>query len=144
MQAWNKALIAVVAAAAALTAGWAHAQQANSQFIGITGYRVGPYGANGAAFLQRVTSTISTSINERDGGINGVKLVLGRVPRPNTTNAKGVECYERLKSSRNGPTRASDVKRHHLYALSTSARPSECRRLVGINASAMNWTKRGQ
>ena len=35
MQAWNKALIAVIAGAAALTAGWALAQQANSQFIGI-------------------------------------------------------------------------------------------------------------
>ncbi len=43
-------------------------------------------------------------INERDGGINGVKLVAEECETGYATD-KGVECYERLKGK--GPTGAA-------------------------------------
>ena len=52
MKTWIKTLTVLLA----LTGGLAvvqpvTAQQAGTQFMGILGYRVGPYGANGAAFF---------------------------------------------------------------------------------------------
>ena len=47
--------------------------------------------------------TIWTLLNERDGGINGVKIVFEECETGYATD-KGVECYERLKGK--GPTGA--------------------------------------
>jgi branched-chain amino acid transport system substrate-binding protein len=116
MQAWKKALTTLLAGAAALSAGWAVAQDANTQFIGITGYRVGPYGANGAAFFSGFIDYLNL-INERDGGINGVKLSWEEC-ETEYNNAKGVECYERLKSKvGTGPTAVHPMSTGITYAL---------------------------
>ena len=116
MQVWSKAFITVLAGAAALTAGWALAQQANTQFIGITGYRVGPYGANGAAFFSGFIDYLNL-VNERDGGINGVKLSWEEC-ETEYNNAKGVECYERLKGkAATGPTAVHPMSTGITYAL---------------------------
>jgi len=116
MQAWSKAFITLLAGAAALTAGWAVAQQANTQFIGITGYRVGPYGANGAAFFSGFIDYLNL-VNERDGGINGVKLSWEEC-ETEYNNAKGVECYERLKGkAATGPTAVHPMSTGITYAL---------------------------
>jgi branched-chain amino acid transport system substrate-binding protein len=116
MQAWSKALFTLLAGAAALTAGWAVAQQANTQFIGITGYRVGPYGANGAAFFSGFIDYLNL-VNERDGGINGVKLSWEEC-ETEYNNAKGVECYERLKGkAATGPTAVHPMSTGITYAL---------------------------
>ena len=45
-------------------------------------------------------------LNRRDGGINGGEVHLAEV-RDRVHNARGVECYERLKNS--GPTGATLV-----------------------------------
>ncbi len=79
------------------------AQQAGTQFMGILGYRVGPYGANGASVFTGMIDYFNL-VNERDGGINGVKLTWEEC-ETEYNNAKGVECYERLKTrSATGPT----------------------------------------
>ena len=47
-------------------------------------------------------------INERDGGINGVKITYEEC-ETGYNNDKGVECYERLKNK--GPTGAASSTR---------------------------------
>ncbi len=94
----------------------AGAQQPGTQFMGILGYRVGPYGANGAAFFTGMIDYLNL-INERDGGINGVKLSWEEC-ETEYNNAKGVECYERLKArSANGPTAIHPMSTGITYAL---------------------------
>src|SRR5829696_7551740 len=116
MQALKRALIISLAGAAALTAAWAIAQQASTQFIGITGYRVGPYGANGAAFFSGFIDYLNL-VNERDGDINGVKLSWEEC-ETEYNNAKGVECYERLKAKvATGPTAVHPMSTGITYAL---------------------------
>ena len=74
----------------------------NEQFLPALVYRTGPYAPNGIPFADGVAD-YWTLINERDGGINGVKIVSEECETGYATD-KGVECYERLKSK--GPTGA--------------------------------------
>ncbi len=102
MSAWKRILLVMMAAAGAAMAVPAPAQQAGTQFIGITSYRVGPYGANGASFFNGFIDYLAL-VNERDGGVNGVKLSWEEC-ETEYNNTKGVECYERLKTrSATGP-----------------------------------------
>jgi len=71
------------------------ANAAEEQFIGLPSYRVGPYGAGGAGIFGGWIDYMQL-INERDGGINGVKLTWEEC-ETEYNNARGVECYERLK-----------------------------------------------
>src|SRR5713101_6113386 len=66
------------------------------QFIGLPTYRVGPYAAGGSGIYGGWIDYM-TLINEREGGINGVKLVWEEC-ETEYNNARGVECYERLKT----------------------------------------------
>ena len=70
--------------------------QANEQFIALPSYRVGPYGANGQAYYGGMIDYM-TYVNMKEGGINGVKLGWEEC-ETEYNNAKGVECYERLKA----------------------------------------------
>jgi branched-chain amino acid transport system substrate-binding protein len=74
----------------------------NEQFLPSLVYRTGPYAPNGIPFANGVAD-YWTLINERDGGINGVKIVFEECETGYATD-KGVECYERLKGK--GPTGA--------------------------------------
>jgi len=69
--------------------------QAEDQFISIPSYRVGPYGQNGQAFYGGFVDYLN-KINMANNGINGVKLAWEEC-ETEYNNAKGVECYERLK-----------------------------------------------
>ncbi|MCW8847837.1 MAG: ABC transporter substrate-binding protein, partial [Sedimenticola sp.] len=73
---------------------------ADGQFIGSLVYRTGPYAPGGIPWADGFADYINL-LNERDGGINGVKLDLEECDTAYNTD-KGVECYERLKG--NGPT----------------------------------------
>jgi branched-chain amino acid transport system substrate-binding protein len=75
----------------------------NEQFFPLLVYRTGPYAPNGIPFADGVSDYL-TLINERDGGINGVKITTEECETGYATD-KGVECYERLKAK--GPTGAS-------------------------------------
>ncbi|HEX9452327.1 MAG TPA: ABC transporter substrate-binding protein, partial [Burkholderiales bacterium] len=73
-------------------------------------------GANGAAFFTGMIDYLNL-VNERDGGINGVKLTWEEC-ETEYNNAKGVECYERLKTrSENGPTAIHPMSTGITYGL---------------------------
>jgi branched-chain amino acid transport system substrate-binding protein len=69
---------------------------AEEQFFPIISYRVGPYGANGMALFGGFIDYLNY-VNLKEGGVNGVKMVWEEC-ETEYNNAKGVECYERLKS----------------------------------------------
>jgi len=77
----------------------------NEQFIPALVYRSGAYAPNGVPYANG-TADYYNLINERDGGINGVKIVFEECDFAYATD-RGVECYERLK--RKGPTGAAFV-----------------------------------
>ena len=86
-------LAVAVVGAAGTTAALA---QGGEQFLPSLVYRTGAYAVNGVPFANGVAD-YWTLINERDGGINGVKIVFEECETGYATD-KGVECYERLKS----------------------------------------------
>ncbi|MFL5086010.1 MAG: ABC transporter substrate-binding protein, partial [Xanthobacteraceae bacterium] len=94
---------AVAALASAALAAPALAQ--NEQFIPHLVYRTGAYAPNGIPFANGVADYYKL-VNERDGGINGVKIVFEECDTGYATD-RGVECYERLKGK--GPTGAAYV-----------------------------------
>ena len=68
---------------------------ADEQFIGLPSYRVGPYASGGSGLFGGWIDYMQL-VNERDGGVNGVKLTWEEC-ETEYNNARGVECYERLK-----------------------------------------------
>jgi branched-chain amino acid transport system substrate-binding protein len=103
------ALRKLALAGAALVSGGliaaAPAAAQNEQFIPGLIYRTGAYAPNGIPFANGVADYYSL-INERDGGINGVKILYEECDTAYATD-RGVECYERLKGK--GPTGAAFV-----------------------------------
>jgi branched-chain amino acid transport system substrate-binding protein len=83
----------------------APAQAQNEQFIPALVYRTGAYAPNGVPFANGIADYYNL-INERDGGINGVKIVFEECEFGYATD-RGVECYERLKAK--GPTGAAYI-----------------------------------
>ena len=93
---------------AALTAGSFNTSTAlakGEQFIPLLVYRSGPFAPNGIPYADGASDYYKL-LNERDGGINGVKIITEECDTQ-YNNDRGVECYERLKA--NGPTGASAV-----------------------------------
>jgi branched-chain amino acid transport system substrate-binding protein len=101
----RKPVGAAFAALVATTALHASALAQNEQFIPNLVYRTGAYAPNGIPFANGLADYY-TLINERDGGINGVKIVFEECDTGYATD-RGVECYERLK--RKGPTGAAYI-----------------------------------
>jgi len=95
-----KTTIIAAAVIAGSLAGAATTFAADSQFIGSLVYRTGPYAPGGIPWADGFADYINL-LNERDGGINGVRLDLEECDTAYNTD-KGVECYERLKN--NGAT----------------------------------------
>src|SRR6266571_3058658 len=87
------------ALAAALIAGpmaaAVHAQP-KEMFVPLLVYRTGPFAPSGIPIANGFVDYF-TLVNERDGGINGVKLVWEECETQYDTK-QGVECYERLKA----------------------------------------------
>src|SRR5437899_5284361 len=92
----SKILIAVLALAvlAGPIAPAAFAQ-AKEVFIPLLVYRTGPYAPSGIPIANGFVDYFSL-LNERDGGINGVKVAWEECETQYDTK-QGVECYERLK-----------------------------------------------
>jgi len=103
------ALAALVAAAALAVPAVAQ----NEQFIPQLVYRTGAYAPNGIPVANGIADYY-TLINERDGGINRVKIMFEECDTGYATD-RGVECYERLKGK--GPTGAA-----YVLPLSTASR----------------------
>ncbi len=78
---------------------------AAEQFIPMLVYRTGPYAPSGIPVANGFRDYY-TLVNNRDGGINGVKITFEECETKYNTKI-GVECYEKLKGK--GPTGASLV-----------------------------------
>jgi branched-chain amino acid transport system substrate-binding protein len=76
-------------------AGPAQAQD-KTIFIPLLVYRTGPYAPSGIPSANGFNDLFNL-INERDGGINGVKIAFEECETQYDTK-QGVECYERLKA----------------------------------------------
>lgn len=92
----NKLLLIPILACAHIQSPSAAAGDPGTQFIGLPSYRIGAYAAGGTGVYGGWIDYM-TLINERDGGINGVRLVWEEC-ETEYNNARGVECYERMKS----------------------------------------------
>jgi len=86
----------------AFLAGGAFAQ-VNEQFVPVLVYRTGAYAPNGVPWANGFVDYLKL-VNERDGGVGGVKLTYEECETGYSTD-RGVECYERLKGK--GPTGAT-------------------------------------
>ena len=69
--------------------------QDKSIFFPLLVYRTGPYAPSGIPIANGASDYLNL-LNERDGGINGVKIVFEECETQYDTK-QGVECYERLK-----------------------------------------------
>ncbi|MBB6306465.1 ABC transporter substrate-binding protein [Xanthobacter tagetidis] len=87
--------LSLAAGIAGATLAPAGAQTAKEQFIPITLYRTGPMGSFGTPPMVAYMDYMAM-LNERDGGINGVKLVWEECETAYQPD-RMVECYERLK-----------------------------------------------
>jgi branched-chain amino acid transport system substrate-binding protein len=91
-------------AALSLAGSLAVAQPAKmEQFVPVLVYRTGPYAPNGVPWADGFVDYLNL-VNERDGGINGVRIAFEECEFGYATD-RGVECYERLKGK--GPTGAA-------------------------------------
>jgi branched-chain amino acid transport system substrate-binding protein len=88
--------------AATLALGpWSRAVHAAGEiFIPLLVYRTGAYAPNGIPSANGFNDYFNL-LNERDGGINGVKIVFEECEFQYDTK-QGVECYERLKGKHAG------------------------------------------
>ena len=77
----------------ALGAGIAHAQ--DSIYVPLLTYRTGPFAGSGQPIANAMHDYLEM-LNQRDGGIGGVKLVIEECETGYDTK-KGLECYEAIK-----------------------------------------------
>ena len=84
-------LALVTAAPAAVTA----AQAEDGIFVPFFTYRTGPFAGSGIPIANGMVDYLNM-LNERDGGIGGVKLLIEECETGYDTK-KGVECYESVK-----------------------------------------------
>ena len=111
-----KVLALAIALSGTLAAADAVAQS-NEIFVPALVYRTGPYAPNGVPWADGFVDYLKL-VNERDGGINGVKIAYEECETGYATD-RGVECYERLKSRK--PVAFSPLSTGITYALTEKA-----------------------
>ena len=94
----NVMVAALVLALAAGPLATAALAQGGSIFVPLLVYRTGPYAPSGIPIANGFVDYFNL-INERDGGINGIKLAWEECETQYDTK-QGVECYERLKEKK--------------------------------------------
>src|SRR6478735_8758728 len=109
MKWWMKGLLG---AGLAVVAMQASAQ--NEQYIPILSYRVGPYAAGGSGYFGGAIDYF-TLVN-MNGGINGVKIKWEECETEYNA-ARGVECYERLKTRNGGASTVEPLSTGIAYGL---------------------------
>ncbi len=82
--------VITAASAAAVTA-----QAEEGIYVPLFSYRTGPYSGAGAAIFNGISDYLNM-LNERDGGIGGVRLLVEECETGYDTK-KGVECYDSVK-----------------------------------------------
>lgn len=93
---YKAAMLSAMIAAAPLAMSGA-AQAEDSVSLPNLSYRTGPFAATGIPLMNGQRDYIMM-LNERDGGLNGLKLNYEECETGYNTE-KGVECYEKLKST---------------------------------------------
>ncbi len=88
-------LIGALASALLVAPGAALAQTAKEVFVPLLVYRTGPYAPSGIPLANGFIDYF-TLVNERDGGVNGLRIVWEECETQYDTK-QGVECYEKLK-----------------------------------------------
>src|SRR5450631_4624062 len=73
----------------------ATAQAQDSIYVPLLTYRTGPFAGSGIPIANGMHDYL-TMLNERDGGIGGVKLIVEECETGYDTK-KGLECYEQVK-----------------------------------------------
>jgi branched-chain amino acid transport system substrate-binding protein len=86
---------AAIAVAAGAPAAITTAKAANGIYVPLFSYRTGPYAGSGIPIANGMADYLRM-LNERDGGIGGVKVVVDECETGYDTK-KGVECYEGVK-----------------------------------------------
>ncbi len=89
---------AACVAAAVLTLAPAPASAQEGIYIPLFAYRTGPFAGSGIPIVNGMADYLNM-LNERDGGIGGVKLIVEECETSYDTK-KGVECYEQVKSKK--------------------------------------------
>ena len=89
-------LLGIACAGLVATAVYAGKAQAQDIYVPLFTYRTGPYANSGIPIANGMHDYLSM-LNERDGGINGVKLNIEECETGYDTK-KGVECWESIKS----------------------------------------------
>ncbi len=87
---------AVLASTAAMPAFVSSAAAQDTIYVPLFSYRTGPFANSGIPIANGMSDYLNM-LNERDGGINGVKLVVEECETGYNTE-KGVACYESTKS----------------------------------------------
>jgi branched-chain amino acid transport system substrate-binding protein len=95
-----KLAAALVAAAGAVGAVATPAMAAEEQFVPLLVYRTGSFAPLGIPWADGKLDYLKL-VNERDGGVNGVKITYEECETAYATD-RGVECYERLKGKGTG------------------------------------------
>lgn len=107
---WFVRVLAGIALAAAASVATAQGEQ----FIPLLSYRVGPYAAGGSGYFGGAIDYF-TLVN-MNGGINGVKI-LWEECETEYNAARGVECYERLKTRHGGASTVEPLSTGIAYGL---------------------------
>jgi branched-chain amino acid transport system substrate-binding protein len=87
---------AVLASTAVMPAFVSSAAAQGTIYVPLFSYRTGPFAGSGIPIANGMSDYLNM-LNERDGGINGVKLVVEECETGYNTE-KGVACYESTKS----------------------------------------------
>src|SRR5687768_6355313 len=89
---------AAVAALVGVPALLSSAQAQQGIYVPLFSYRTGPFAGSGLPIANGMADYLNM-LNERDGGIGGVRLIVEECETGYDTK-KGVECYESIKSKK--------------------------------------------
>src|ERR1700745_1688684 len=84
-----------LAIAAAIPAAFTTVRAADGLYVPGFSYRTGPFSGGGIPYANGLTDYLNM-LNERDGGIGGVKVIIEECETGYDTK-KGVECYDSVK-----------------------------------------------
>ena len=90
---------------------------ADEMFVPMLTYRTGAYAPNGIPFTDGFSDYLKL-VNQRDGGVNGIKLTFEECETEYKTD-RSVECYERLKSK--NPVAINPLSTGATFALTEKA-----------------------
>ena len=92
----HRVLLGTALAAATLLTVPLTASAADGIYVPLLSYRTGPFAGSGTPIVNGMADYLNM-LNERDGGIGGVKIIVEECETGYDTK-KGLECYEQVKA----------------------------------------------